>query len=92
MVRSQEIHFHRLHRKQRPISVPAIAAEQASPSRAHEPPQKRELRLHHSFAVFSSTFSTSQLRHSCFGKVTVTIFAVSAMGMTSPEMRPPWPG
>ena len=74
------------------LSAPPLLPSELRRRRARAPPQKRELRLHHSSAVSSSTFSTSQLRRSCFGKVAVTISAVTAMSASSPELRPQWPG
>ena len=56
---SQKFHFFASPRAASELSRSAIVAAKLRRRRAREPPQKRELRLHHSSAVSSSTFSTS---------------------------------
>jgi len=67
----------------------AIAAIELRHRLAHAPPQKRVGQLVCSPAVISSTSYPSRLS---LGKGALATSAVTAMGVTSPELRPPWPG
>ena len=70
----------------------AIAAVELCRRLAHAPPQKRVSQLVYSPAVISSTSSTSYLSRLSLGKGALATSAVTAMGVTSPELRPPWSG
>jgi len=67
----------------------AIAAVELRRRLAHAPPQKRVGQLVCSPAVISSTSYPSRLS---LGKGALATSAVTAMGVTSPELRPPWSG
>jgi len=56
---SQKFHFFASPHAASELSRSAIVAAELRRRRACKPPQKHELRLHHSSAVSSSTFSTS---------------------------------
>ena len=56
---SSIFHFVAPQRAANELSRSTIVAAKLRRRRAREPPQKHELRLHHSSAVSSSTFSTS---------------------------------
>ena len=67
----------------------AIAAVELRRRLAHAPPQKHVGQLICSPTVISSTSYPSRLS---LGKGALATSAVTAMGVTSPEMRPSWPG
>ena len=56
---SQKFHFFASPRAASELIRSAIVAAELRRRRACKPPQKRKLRLHHSSAMSSSTFSTS---------------------------------
>ena len=70
----------------------AIAAVELRRRLAHAPLQKCVGQLVCSPAVISSTSSTSYPSRLSLGKGALATSAVTAMGVTSPELRPPWPG